>query len=66
MWEGLFDEESMRLTGTRQTFTREAVVRHLESIGGRDDRADWAIIDLETGGTSARSCSTNWRWTMRR
>ncbi|AZS41837.1 MULTISPECIES: GNAT family N-acetyltransferase [Microbacterium] len=50
VWEGLFDEESMRLTGTRQTFTREAVVRHLESIGGRDDRADWAIIDLETGG----------------
>ena len=50
VWEGLFDEESMRLTGTRQTFTREAVMRLLESIGGRDDRADWAIIDLETEG----------------
>lgn len=48
VWEGLFDQESLRLTGTRQTFTREAVVRHLESLATRDDRADWAIIDLET------------------
>jgi RimJ/RimL family protein N-acetyltransferase len=48
VWEGLFDEETLRLTGTRQTFTREAVVRHLESLAARDDRADWAIIDLET------------------
>ncbi|WP_417540239.1 GNAT family N-acetyltransferase [Microbacterium maritypicum] len=48
VWAGLFDEETMRLTGTRQVFTREAVVRHLESLATRDDRADWAIIDLET------------------
>jgi RimJ/RimL family protein N-acetyltransferase len=50
VWEGLFDEETLRLTGTRQTFTREAVVRHLESLAARDDRADWAIIELETEG----------------
>ncbi|MFK0240225.1 GNAT family N-acetyltransferase [Microbacterium sp. NPDC090281] len=50
VWEGLFDEETLRLTGTRQTFTREAVVRHLESLAARDDRADWAIIDLATEG----------------
>lgn len=48
VWESLFDEETLRLTGTRQTFTREAVERHLESLATRDDRADWAIIDLET------------------
>ncbi|MFJ6532663.1 GNAT family N-acetyltransferase [Microbacterium sp. NPDC091662] len=48
VWEGLFDAESLRLTGTRQTFTREAVVRHLESLADRADRADWAIIERAT------------------
>ncbi|WP_029262164.1 MULTISPECIES: GNAT family N-acetyltransferase [unclassified Microbacterium] len=48
VWGTLFDEETLRLTGTRQTFTRENVVRHLDSLANRDDRADWAIIDLET------------------
>jgi len=48
VWEGLFDEESLRLTGTRQAFTRDAVVRHLESLADRHDRADWAIIELGT------------------
>lgn len=46
VWEGLLDDESMRLTGTRQVFTREAVVRHLDSLADRDDRADWAIVEL--------------------
>ena len=46
--EGLADPETMRLTGTRQSFTVDAVLRHLASIGDRDDRADWAIIDRAT------------------
>lgn len=47
---GLADPENLRLTGTRQSFTREAVANHLETLADRDDRADWAIIDRETGG----------------
>lgn len=46
---GLADPENLRLTGTRQSFTREAVANHLDSLGERHDRADWAIIDVETG-----------------
>lgn len=46
--EGLADPDTMRLTGTRETFTREAVSGHLESVHSRADRADWAIIDPAT------------------
>lgn len=46
---GLADAEPMRLTGTRETFTREAVSEHLDSVHSRADRADWAILDATTG-----------------
>lgn len=46
---GLADEEMRRLTGTRQTFTRDAVAAHLGRIGTAPDRADWAILERETG-----------------
>lgn len=45
---GLADPETVRLTGTRQEFTRADVAQHLTSLPTRDDRLDWAIIDLET------------------
>jgi RimJ/RimL family protein N-acetyltransferase len=48
--EGLADEETLRLTGTRAVFDRDAVARHLDALRTRTDRADWAIIDLATGG----------------
>lgn len=46
---GLADTETLRLTGTTATFTREAVAAHLAAVGARDDRADWAILDAGTG-----------------
>ncbi|MBT0992877.1 GNAT family N-acetyltransferase [Cellulomonas sp. DKR-3] len=42
-WDALQDPESMRLTGTHATFTREQVAAHLERVAAADDRADWAI-----------------------
>ncbi|MFF1878814.1 GNAT family N-acetyltransferase [Leifsonia sp. NPDC058230] len=43
-WAALHDGEVMRLTGTHATFTRDTIVTWLASLGGRDDRSDWAII----------------------
>lgn len=49
VWSGLHDPETLRLTGTRGRFERDAVASHLASIGAADDRADWAIIDIDSG-----------------
>lgn len=49
VWKQLHDAESMRLTGTRGAFTREAVARHLTSLSMTADRADWAVIDRDGG-----------------
>ena len=49
VWQGLDDPETLRLTGTRATFTREAVAAHLARIGAAPDRADWAIIEAASG-----------------
>ncbi|MGJ4846582.1 GNAT family N-acetyltransferase [Leifsonia sp. Le1] len=49
VWGGLQDEETLRLTGTRTRFERDAVARHLSSIQSADDRVDWAIVDEATG-----------------
>ncbi|RDV45881.1 N-acetyltransferase [Leifsonia sp. ku-ls] len=46
---GLSDPETLKLTGTRGTFTRDAVAAHLASIGAAADRADWAILHREDG-----------------
>lgn len=43
----LEDQDAMRLTGTRGTFTRDRVRAHLERLPGADDRADFAITDAE-------------------
>ena len=37
------------LTGRLETAEHEAVEAHLARIGGSDERADWAILDRETG-----------------
>jgi RimJ/RimL family protein N-acetyltransferase len=42
---GLQDEETLRLTGTTGSFSRESVALHLGGVGPRTDRADWAIIE---------------------
>lgn len=44
MMRSLEDEEMNRLTGTHTRFTRDAVQRYLDTLPGRDDRADWAIL----------------------
>jgi RimJ/RimL family protein N-acetyltransferase len=46
---GLADPETLRLTGTRGPIPREAVERHLTTIGGQDDRADWAVTAIDSG-----------------
>ena len=43
------DQESMRLTGTQRSFTREDVARWLAAIAERDDRIDLAIVVRATG-----------------
>ena len=43
MFASLADEESMRLTGTQETFTLEQVQRHCERITSADDRVDYVI-----------------------
>jgi RimJ/RimL family protein N-acetyltransferase len=49
VWRSLQDRETARLTGTHATFTEDQVRRHLDSLPGRADRADWAIIRAEDG-----------------
>ena len=43
MFDSLSDAESMRLTGTQQTFTLAQVQRYFANIADADDRADYAI-----------------------
>lgn len=43
----LGDQDAMRLTGTRGTFTREQVRSHLERLPGAPDRADFAVADAD-------------------
>ena len=43
MFASLADEESMRLTGTQQTFTLEQVQQYCQRIVYAEDRADFAI-----------------------
>jgi RimJ/RimL family protein N-acetyltransferase len=43
LWESLQDPESMRLTGTTATFTREQIDAWAATVGDRDGRYDWAI-----------------------
>lgn len=43
MFASLDDAESMRLTGTQQTFTLEQVRQHCERVAAADDRVDYAI-----------------------
>ncbi|GGO41632.1 GNAT family N-acetyltransferase [Deinococcus humi] len=42
--DSLQHDEFMRLTGTRGSFTRDAVERFLARVTQADDRADWAIL----------------------
>lgn len=44
LWRSLQNHDTDKLTGTQATFTEEQVGKHLESLPGRADRADWAII----------------------
>ena len=48
MFASLLDEESMRLTGTQDTFTRAQVEAHCQRIADADDRLDFAITLNET------------------
>lgn len=48
MLKSLQDEESMRLTGTRSSFSKEAVINYCKRIETAADRVDYAIILKET------------------
>ena len=43
MFQSLSDKESMRLTGTQQSFTFEQVQQYCQTIQTADDRVDFAI-----------------------
>lgn len=45
----LAEPESNRLTGTTETFTRERLQEWCATRAETADRADWAIVDRETG-----------------
>ena len=47
MYEGIFDEESTRLTGTQGEFTLEQVTAFCEKVSKADDRVDYAITLLD-------------------
>jgi RimJ/RimL family protein N-acetyltransferase len=49
MFASLDDAESMRLTGTQQTFTFEQVQQYCAGLLAADDRADYAITRPEDG-----------------
>jgi RimJ/RimL family protein N-acetyltransferase len=49
VWQSLHDPESVRLTGTPATFTRERVERYLADRPMAKDRADWAITRAADG-----------------
>ncbi|WP_460463519.1 GNAT family N-acetyltransferase [Arthrobacter pigmenti] len=48
-WAYLQDQESMRLTGTHQTFTEEQIHKWLAGLSDHHDRTDWAITRREDG-----------------
>jgi RimJ/RimL family protein N-acetyltransferase len=49
MLESTRDEESNRLTGTQQTFTREQIEKWCENLATQEGRVDCAIVSKETG-----------------
>lgn len=51
MFEGLADEEGMRLTGTQDTFTFEQVEAFCDRISKADDRYDYAVTLKEDPGS---------------
>ncbi len=44
VWDDLQDPEGQKLTGTTTAFAPEQVRAHLDSLAGRDDRADFAVL----------------------
>lgn len=49
MLASLQDAETLRLTGTRGTFTAERVLAWCAGLEAQDDRVDLAIVDRESG-----------------
>ncbi len=47
VWRSLQDPWLAKMTGTHSRYEQDQVRRHLESLPGREDRADWAIIRTE-------------------
>lgn len=49
MWADLHDDESLRLTGTTASFTREQIDAWAASRTTQEDRLDLAVVDRATG-----------------
>lgn len=65
MFASLSDKESMRLTGTKETFTYEQVQNHCRRIEEADDRADYAITLKENGSYLGEVVLNNIDWENR-
>lgn len=46
LWEAVQDPESMRLTGTTQTFTKDQIDAWIPAVTGATDRFDFAMTSL--------------------
>ena len=57
LFESLSDKESMRLTGTHQTFTLEQVQTFYASVGQADDRVDYAIVPMTGSNLAGKEVS---------
>ncbi|BBE23729.1 N-acetyltransferase [Arthrobacter sp. MN05-02] len=49
VWSNVHDPEARRLTGTHTEFTEDQIRAWLEKLPTYDDRADWAVIERDTG-----------------
>lgn len=60
MWRSLDDPEGARLTGTHQTFTRQAIAEWAATRESQPDRLDLAITDAATGEWAGELALNDW------
>lgn len=60
MWADIADPESMRLTGTHDSFTREQIEQWCATRAQQDDRLDLAVIDRVSGAWAGEVVINDW------
>ncbi|WBU39113.1 GNAT family N-acetyltransferase [Homoserinibacter sp. YIM 151385] len=48
VWTALHEPETLRLTGTHETFSEDRIRAWLRDLPGTPHRADWAIVEAHT------------------